>query len=1509
MAFFTPTLTLPNVAFTPDLGEPLSVGTGQPIVLLPVRLETRFFPQADGSAELRVRVYPDKVHADTHEPKLTEQELTWGKHFWEQTWRAGNDEEARKLAWRQLADRFDAHRAAWVARALKPLNPDDRPAHPIPAEQPLPKPINFPARGIKPDVWTRAPLTSVLPNRWHVLAYAGGGLAARAVGAAIPDPLHTGPDPSIIAPTGGLPVANPDEVLAIDNGMKWMVDFDEAEKVGMGIRLKLSKEQAPVGLDILLVMGTKAAPGGTDGTQRLVELFDAHHYTDGLGCVLHSTPSNNTQDAPSGFSTNDPGNAASYLAERSATVFQPGDGSNADVLATAFGLRNEDGQVFANLLNAQAQEQVDARHMNRALWPATWGYFLVRMMRANSPSEKLLPIADASWARRHFIDYVRAAGPLPALRVGKQPYGILPVTSLTFWKPKTGQEQQSARDVALQGYLVKLRDQWRGNVSQVPRVGRSADPDRDFVDIFSMDAISSSYVARHLLGEQYLQQLLAILYPDLLRGEPTVWWNSQRELTGALLNNLGLDWRPRLANATYSGGFFPLKGPVTQTEVLSETAPLALNYIELLLSAHDLAMIRDENFPEPKPKGLLYALLRHALLLEYWNVAVNLLNLGDPDGQQLNYWVMSAEPELIDTFYIGDSPIKTQTARSVLSQPVPGVTNDAVGDYLHALRSAPDANLAPHVAPLLEFRESLTWLKTLSSAKLERLCAGTLDLCSHRLDAWITSFATKRLDEMRKANPAGMLLGGYGWVMNLKPAPAPAPAIPPPGEQGVLYQASQNPGFTHTPSLAQAATVAVLRSGHLTHSDAVTQDVLALDLSSERVRLASWLLDGVRQGQPLGALLGYRFERRLQEAGMAQFIQYFRAVAPLVAKKLEQTNQAVESIAANNVVDGLLLQRKWTNAPPVDPLLTLFRDAGKVPALDQFNQSRAALEAELHVLDDAVDAVSDALLAESVHQAVQGNPLRTASTLDAIASGTAPPPELEVVRTPRTGAALTHRLVTLFSGNPAATPGWMNPAQSPRASAELHLNAWAARLLGNSASVRCLVERFEPATGAMLETKEIRLGELGLTPLDCIYAAEGSRDAQPSEIEQRILYTIRRKPDGFAANAALRINPNRGAGWSVHDLSYGEFYELARTARRLITGARGIDASDLNLPGRNQAAAVDVNELETRAHNGEQALSRLQADLQHLLNAPTAASLEALREAILRASYFSVAGAVPLSATGEAPADRDVLLLQANSIAKELAQRSTQLKKLHTDFNATTATIEDQRDYRLKRLRATFSNAFVVLPRFAPENAAELGQALADSAKIQDNDPLAVVTWFQRAARVRDGVARLDAALRYAEAVGTGERLHLTVAQLPYGASDRWVGLPLKLGQPLSAARFSLVVQSAAQLNVTQPLAGLLIDEWVEVVPNASETTGVVLQYDQPDAMPPQCILLAVPPDLEQPWNLWSLQQVLLETLDLACLRAIDPDALDEVGHYLPALYFAVNAAGDTVSTDFSTLK
>ena len=71
---------------------------------------------------------------------------------------------------------------------------------------------------------------------------------------------------------------------------------------------------------------------------------------------------------------------------------------------------------------------------------------------------------------------------------------------------------------------------------------------------------------------------------------------------------------------------------------------------------------------------------------------------------------------------------------------------------------------------------------------------------------------------------------------------------------------------------------------------------------------------------------------------------------------------------------------------------------------------------------------------------------------------------------------------------------------------------------------------------------------------------------------------------------------------------------------------------------------------------------------------------------------------------------------------------------------------------------------------------------------------------------------------------------------------------------------------------------------------------------------PPQAILLAVTPPDTQRWEFETLEQTLLESLELAHLRALDPQALAEdvlVQRALPALYVSLNLAGETISTDF----
>jgi hypothetical protein len=156
--------------------------------------------------------------------------------------------------------------------------------------------------------------------------------------------------------------------------------------------------------------------------------------------------------------------------------------------------------------------------------------------------------------------------------------------------------------------------------------------------------------------------------------------------------------------------------------------------------------------------------------------------------------------------------------------------------------------------------------------------------------------------------------------------------------------------------------------------------------------------------------------------------------------------------------------------------------------------------------------------------------------------------------------------------------------------------------------------------------------------------------------------------------------------------------------------------------------------------------------------------------------------------------------------------------------------------------------------------------------------------------------------------LSTGALLDLSIVQLPFVAHDRWAALPVLDGQTIGSGRLSLVIQSTGAVDTTKPVAGLLIDEWVEVIPNKTETTAITFQYNPPDVCAPQSILLAVPPLPDKAWSGWDLQRVLMETLDLAKLRAVDPQALTEVSHFLPAMYFGFNTDNAAVSTNFAPM-
>ncbi|OKI45494.1 DUF3892 domain-containing protein [Micromonospora sp. CB01531] len=1453
------------------LSELLSHDTAHPFALLPVRIETRF-----AGTDLRVRVFPDQIHVDTHEPELTADEVAAGHRYWTAVWHAGTDPTAQAAAWDDLLTRLPAERAAWVARCLEPLNPGDRPTTTVPPTTDLNPAPRFPTPASRTDTWTRAPRAAALPDRWHVVAIVDGPPALRL--AATSAPVRK---PLAIAPGRGFhPGTLTPDTLPVDAATRWLVDYEEARAAGMAVTLSLAAhpELLTRGIDRLLVYGVRENPDPQAAARELADLLETHQHTHGLTYVPQGTPTNQTATATRVPGRRSPERAAAQRVtdtDRAPTDPQ----ANAAVLAAALGLAVDSTDprpgptrrpgppgrplALARAVDATRDEQAQARAMNTLLWPATWGGFLWQQMHP------MFTDAAITTGRRHFQAYVRASGPLPAVRVGDQPYGILPITPLAAWRPtETPDLDPPGIPPSVVDFLGRLRrDVWRPALTALPHVaGHGPDPQETVLRILGMAPTAQQIYGRSLLGMEYFANLWR--FADLNLDEN---WRAQlRDSADALRARLGLPgWNPRVGQAVFATNSFPIDAPT----VAAATGPTAAQYLTDIATATPEALqARRETVPAGQTP-LLYRLARHAMLTEYAMAAARVLNRQTPPppaGEHL-------DPELS-----GILPGRTTVTlweRLTRTVRTPSGATRTLTNYLMNPEPGDPATTA-----LADLRTALTQLAALPPDTLDRLVRETLPLASHRLDAWLTSLATRRLRWMRSRNAAaasGIHLGAYAWVENLRPRPTRKEALPRPAgeDQQPLYRQPDNAGFIHAPSIGQATTAAVLRAAHRAHAT-TAGGPLAVDLPSRRVRLAAWLLDGLRQGQPLGALLGYRFERALQEhpvGTLAAYLDDFRALAPVRGTRVAAGEPPQEAVAATDVVDGLALHRLWRSGR-LD-LDTLGLDA-RHPA------ERDAAQQVLRHLDDAVDALADALLAESVHHAVQGQPLRAAATLDATSGGDSPAPELEGVRTPRTGTAVTHRVVVAL-GDPTPAPGWPVDATQTRQAAEPRLDAWLSRLLPTPDRVRCRV-RVDQPDGSYLH-RLVDLAPLQLSALDYVLMPEGTGQGQPTELEQHLIATLHARPE-VGPRAGLTFDYARDPRWTPDAVTVPEFLEAVRAARALVTSARALEPRDLTVPEAPAAPVPTDQDLADRAAGALLALNRAAAALTD-----PARQHEGLR----RATALGVPFAVP-------PAPDDT----AEAAATLTRQTTSALAEVTRRRDLATAATTDR-----DRMTAVFGENFPIITAFTTTDPDAVNPPPAASTALLGGDPFAAVTWATRTARVRPGVQRLVATLSYADALQTGDAFTLAVAQRPTADHDRWLGLRAAAGTP-PGSRISLVVHAAPQAR-SGPTAGLVVDEWTEVIPNAQETTAVAYHFDTPGASAPQAVLLAVPPDARGTWSNELIEQTLLEAMDLARLRLvdfealhpIDPDALTDIGQFLPAAYFALNIKGDVVSTNFTEGK
>lgn len=885
------------------------------------------------------------------------------------------------------------------------------------------------------------------------------------------------------------------------------------------------------------------------------------------------------------------------------------------------------------------------------------------------------------------------------------------------------------------------------------------------------------------------------------------------------------------------------------------------------------------------------------------------------------------EPDLLSPFYFkgkkqGIDPVTT--LYNVMRPYAPGMTLDVfIRDYLPAFGYIPLKEPC-YAKPMDEINQDgvqkkYDWrslkeaigkkvmgnsiFEGVSDQELEELITATFDLFNHRLDAWLTGLLEQRINQrIRYSKSHKIALGAYGWVFNLKEDEAE-----PPTEE-----------FIVAPSANHAITAAVLRSSFARADEGATKDYsLGVNLSSSRVRQALRMIQGIRNGLSLGAILGNDLERMLHDdvnvpGGMEMdfFIYYLRKAYPLNNTSTAFGNGSRDcSIDVLNGVALLEDLRKRAESLPDSHTKTLTQlyDNRKVTHFNNWlsgllngnhyeelfdprtdcDKKCLRLISLIQRMEDSYDALADVVTSESVYKLTQGNRVAVEALMNGMNTGRSFP-EPEVTEIPLESAHIESRVFAALDPAPNEAFG-----SSVFSEAEPSLDHWIGEMLGANQ----ILFNFVDIDAAV--TIPVGIEGLSLTPSELVYLS-GDWESFRNFLRLRFWalgLAPKNKPGIYLEEAAMAID----------------------SMREMLSRARPLKQEDLiatAIPPKE--GAVCVEELESRYYNVYHQLMTLRDKLKqtavyvtkHFRNNPYSSLPEDIFRDVLnrlmdcyRIGFVSALSGIDLSLfVEENTAEKmrfehpvafsdiltrqkgfvDILLNHHRMIHDRMTQAEEIIDKGKKD------SLAEAIQQAMKKLLV--SN-FIMIPHFAIQDNETIDVA---ALKAQTSNP----KYFNNAPRraleenlvsladVRTPLAALHQVRLYGKWNFLSAAREIGALQMePHAdAADRaWMGVAVQNENSVRDANVYTVL-TPSQLIVEKEgkfrdVAGLMIDYWVERIPYRRQTAAIAFGYDQPDAEPPQAILVGVATLGSK--HRWS-QKRMLRTIHSAMYqvksRAVEPE-------------------------------